>query len=93
MYKAPVEEIAFTLKHVAGMERAMEEGILGDLSADVLDAILAEAGRFAGDEMEPLAEIGDRQGAKLVDGKVVLPDGWEKLYRDWIAGGWNVWAT
>ncbi|SCB10385.1 acyl-CoA dehydrogenase [Rhizobium lusitanum] len=89
MYKAPVEEIAFTLKHVAGMERAMEEGILGDLSADVLDAILAEAGRFAGDEMEPLAEIGDRQGAKLVDGKVVLPDGWEKLYRDWIAGGWN----
>jgi len=89
MYKAPVEEIAFTLKYVAGMERAMEEGILGDLSADVLDAILSEAGRFAGDEMEPLAENGDRQGAKLVDGKVVLPDGWEQLYRDWIAGGWN----
>lgn len=89
MYKAPVEEIAFTLKYIAGMDRSMEEGILGDLSADVLDAILSEAGRFAGDEMEPLAEIGDRQGAKLVDGKVVLPDGWEKLYRDWIAGGWN----
>ncbi|NLR95237.1 acyl-CoA dehydrogenase [Rhizobium sp. P38BS-XIX] len=89
MYKAPVEEIAFTLNHVAGMGRAMEEGILGDLSADVVDAILAEAGRFAGEEMEPLAEVGDRQGAKLVDGKVVLPDGWEKLYRDWIAGGWN----
>ncbi|MGV2182353.1 acyl-CoA dehydrogenase [Rhizobium rhizogenes] len=89
MYKAPVEEIAFTLKHVTGMGQAMEEGRLGDLSGDVLDAILTEAGRFAGDEMEPLAEIGDRQGARLVDGKVVLPDGWEKLYRDWIAGGWN----
>ena len=89
MYKAPVEEIAFTLKYIAGMARAMKEGILGDLSADVLDAILSEAGRFAGDEMEPLAENGDRQGAKLVDGKVVLPDGWEQLYRDWIAGGWN----
>jgi acyl-CoA dehydrogenase len=89
MYKAPVEEIAFTLKHIAGMGQAMEEGRLGDLSGDVVDAILTEAGRFAGDEMEPLAEIGDRQGAKLVDGKVMLPDGWEKLYRDWIAGGWN----
>ena len=89
MYKAPVEEIAFTLKYIAGMDRATKEGILGDLSADVLDAILSEAGRFAGDEMEPLAENGDRQGAKLLDGKVVLPDGWEKLYRDWIAGGWN----
>ena len=89
MYKAPVEEIAFTLKHVAGMERAMEEGALGDLSTDLVDAILSEAGRFAGDEVEPLAENGDKQGARLVDGKVVLPDGWEKLYRDWIAGGWN----
>ncbi|AVA20557.1 MULTISPECIES: acyl-CoA dehydrogenase [unclassified Rhizobium] len=89
MYKAPVEEIAFTLKHVAGMGQAMEEGRLGDLSGDVVDAILTEAGRFAGDVMEPLAEIGDRQGSKLIDGKVVLPDGWEKLYRDWIAGGWN----
>ncbi|HEY0122341.1 MAG TPA: acyl-CoA dehydrogenase [Rhizobium sp.] len=89
MYKAPVEEIAFTLKHIAGMGQAMEEGRLGDLSGDVVDAILTEAGRFAGDEVEPLAEIGDRQGARLVDGKVVLPDGWEKLYRDWIAGGWN----
>ncbi|MFT4184517.1 MAG: acyl-CoA dehydrogenase [Rhizobium sp.] len=89
MYKAPVEEIAFTLKHVAGLEQAMEEGRVGDLSGDVVDAILTEAGRFAEDALEPLAEIGDRQGARLVDGKVVLPDGWEKLYRDWIAGGWN----
>ncbi len=39
MYKAPVEEIAFTLKHVAGMGQAMEEGRLGDLSGDVVDAI------------------------------------------------------
>ena len=89
MYKTPVEEIAFTLKHVAGMERAMEESILGDLSLDVVDAILSEAGRFASEEVQPLAENGDRQGARLVDGKVVLPEGWEKLYRDWIAGGWN----
>ncbi|MBB6300340.1 acyl-CoA dehydrogenase [Rhizobium leucaenae] len=89
MYKAPVEEIAFTLKHVAGMGQAMEDGRLGDLSGDVVDALLTEAGRFAGDVMEPLAEIGDRQGTKLVDGKVVLPPGWEQLYRDWIAGGWN----
>ncbi|MFS8049302.1 acyl-CoA dehydrogenase [Rhizobium sp. BR 314] len=89
MYKAPVEEIAFTLNHVAGLGHAMEHAIFGDLSADVVEAILSEAGRFAGEEVEPLAEAGDRQGAKLVDGKVVLPDGWERLYRDWISGGWN----
>ncbi|MGX5665364.1 acyl-CoA dehydrogenase [Rhizobium daejeonense] len=89
MYKAPLEEIAFTLKHVAGMADALEEGQLGDLSDDLVEAILEEAGRFASDEVAPLAEIGDRQGARLVDGKVEVPDGWADLYRHWAEGGWN----
>ncbi|MBB3915223.1 acyl-CoA dehydrogenase [Rhizobium fabae] len=89
MYKAPVEEIAFTLKHVAGMGEALSKGLLGDLGEDLVDAILAEAGRFATEEVAPLAEIGDRQGARLADGEVRLPDGWRDLYRNWIAGGWN----
>ncbi|SEH46543.1 acyl-CoA dehydrogenase [Rhizobium tibeticum] len=89
MYKAPVEEIAFTLKHVAGLGSAIEAGLLGDLGEDLVDAILHEAGRFATDEVAPLAEIGDRQGSRLVDGKVVTPDGWRNLYKNWIAGGWN----
>ncbi|MGV1951266.1 acyl-CoA dehydrogenase [Agrobacterium vitis] len=89
MYKAPVEEIAFTLKQVAGMAQALEEGRFGDLSEDLTDAILEEAGRFAASEIAPLAANGDRQGAKLVDGKVQLPDGWADLYRRWAEGGWN----
>ncbi|MBB4193659.1 acyl-CoA dehydrogenase [Rhizobium aethiopicum] len=89
MYKAPVEEIAFTLKHVAGMGEAMSNGLFDDLGEDLVDAILAEAGRFATEEVAPLAEIGDRQGVRLVDGEVRLPDGWRDLYRNWIAGGWN----
>ncbi|ARQ09006.1 acyl-CoA dehydrogenase protein [Rhizobium etli] len=89
MYKAPVEEIAFTLKHVAGMGEAMSNGLFGDLGEDLVDAILSEAGRFATEEVAPLADIGDRQGARLVDGEVRLPDGWRDLYRSWISGGWN----
>lgn len=89
MYKAPVEDIAFTLKHVAGLSEAMEKGLFGDLGEDLVDAILNEAGRFATDEVAPLHEIGDTQGARMVDGEVKLADGWVKLYRDWIEGGWN----
>lgn len=89
MYKAPVEEIAFTLKHVAGLAQAIDDGLLGDLGEDLVDAILHEAGRFASDEIAPLAEIGDRQGARISDGKVTTPDGWRDLYRNWIVGGWN----
>jgi acyl-CoA dehydrogenase len=89
MYKAPVEEIAFTLKHVAGLAPALDAGRLGDLSDDLVDAILSEAGRFATDQVAPLAEIGDKQGARLADGKVTMPDGWRALYKAWAQGGWN----
>jgi acyl-CoA dehydrogenase len=92
MYRAPVEEIAFSLKHVAGLAGAMEDGRLGDLSEDLVDAILAEAGRFATDEIAPLAEIGDRHGTPLADGVVTTPPGWKDLYRRWADGGWNALA-
>ena len=41
MYRAPVEDIAFTLKHVAGLKPALEAGTFGDLGEDLVDAILA----------------------------------------------------
>ncbi|WP_420408558.1 acyl-CoA dehydrogenase [Hoeflea sp.] len=89
MYRAPVDEISHTLKSVAGLRKAIDEGRFGDLGEDLVDAILTEAGRFASDEIAPLNEIGDTQGATLADGEVTTPEGWKKLYRDWIEGGWN----
>ena len=90
MYKAPVEDILFTLKHVAGLGAALETGSLGDLSEDLVDAIVGEAGRFATEVVAPLGPQGDRQGARLeADSVVRLPDGWADLYRQWIEGGWN----
>jgi alkylation response protein AidB-like acyl-CoA dehydrogenase len=89
MYRAPVEDIAFTLKHVAGLKAALEAGVLGDLTEDLVDAILTEAGRFATDEIAPLAKIGDEQGAVLKDAAVTMPAGWKELYKRWTEGGWN----
>ncbi|WP_322989794.1 acyl-CoA dehydrogenase family protein, partial [Hoeflea sp.] len=83
MYRAPVDEIAHTLKSVAGLRKALDAGRFGDLGEDLVDAILAEAGRFASDE------IGDTHGAVLKDGAVTTPPGWKELYQNWIAGGWN----
>ncbi|MCO6386128.1 acyl-CoA dehydrogenase [Aliihoeflea sp. 40Bstr573] len=89
MYRAPVDDIAFTLKHVAGLDRAMAEGSLGDLSADLVDAILGEAGRFASEELSPLYKVGDEIGAVWKDAAVTTPPGWRDAYRHWIEGGWN----
>ncbi len=89
MYKAPVEDISFTLKHVAGLKPALDGGAFGGLGEDLVDAILAEAGRFASEEVAPLYKIGDEHGAVLKDAAVTTPPGWRALYRSWIDGGWN----
>ncbi|MEO5322028.1 acyl-CoA dehydrogenase [Mesorhizobium sp. CC13] len=89
MYRAPVEEIGFALKHVAGLKAALDAGRFGDLGEDLVDAILSEAGRFATEEVAPLYEIGDKVGARLKDAAVTMPPGWKELYRHWTEGGWN----
>ena len=45
-YRAPVAEIAFTMRHVAGLDRPIAEGLHGDLSLDLVEAILDEAGKL-----------------------------------------------
>lgn len=88
MYKAPVGEILAALK-AQGLDMALGRGAYAELTGDVADAIVEEAGRFASDEVAPLGEIGDKQGSRLIDGAVKTPDGWADLYKAWSAAGWN----
>lgn len=88
-YRAPVAEIAFTLKHVAGLSSLLKDDKLGDLEEDVVDAILEEAGKFASDRLAPLNVVGDTMGATLADGAVSMPDGWTEAYQDWVEAGWS----
>ena len=90
-YRAPVADIAFTLKHGAGLAPTLAAG--GELSADDVDAVLAEAGRFATDVIAPLNAAGDRHGTPFKDGAVTMPPGWKEAYRAWAAAGWNAVAA
>ncbi len=88
-YRAPVADIAFTLKHSAGLSRALEEGLYGDLTEADVDAVLEEAGKFASTVIAPLNTVGDKHGTPLKDGKVTMPPGWKEAYTAWSQGGWN----
>ena len=66
MYKAPVGEILAALK-AQGLDMALGRGAYAELTGDVVEAIVEEAGKFASDEVAPLGEIGDKQGSRLVD--------------------------
>jgi acyl-CoA dehydrogenase len=88
-YRAPVADILFALRHAAGFAPALKSGLYGDLEEDLVEAVLAEAGRFATDVLAPLDRIGDRQGVTFKDGAVTTAPGWKEAYRDWSAAGWN----
>ena len=88
-YRAPVTDIAFSLKHAAGLKTALAEGLYGDLDEETVDSVLAEAGRFASDVIAPLNSVGDKFGAPFKDGNVTTPPGWKDAYTTWAAAGWN----
>ena len=88
-YRAPVSDMLFTLRHVAGLDRAIEAGLYPDLSSDLADAILQEAGKYATDVIAPLNMIGDRHGTPFKDGAIAMPPGWKEAYTGWAQAGWN----
>jgi acyl-CoA dehydrogenase len=88
-YRAPLADIGFALKYAAGLPAAIDEGLFADLTLDDVDAVLAEAGRFAGEVIAPLNRIGDTFGTPFKDGAVTTPPGWKDAYEGWCSGGWN----
>ena len=92
-YRAPVSDIAFTLKHASGFGAALEAGRYGDLTPDVVEAVLEEAGKFATDVIAPLNAVGDKYGTPFENGNVRTPPGWKEAYTAWAAAGWNGLAS
>ncbi len=78
-YAAPLAEMRFVIDTVAPLE--------GE-AADIADAVLAEAGRFAAAELDPLNQPADRIGSVLENGVVRTPPGFREAYRRYVEGGW-----
>jgi alkylation response protein AidB-like acyl-CoA dehydrogenase len=88
-YTAPVEDVLFLLNDVLHVERHSNLQGFADATPDVVEAILAEAGKFCSEVLFPLNAVGDAQGcSRLDDGGVKTPDGFKEAYRQMVEGGW-----
>ncbi len=87
-YRAPVADILYSLKHVAGFAAAVDEGRFGELDLDTAEAVIGEAGKFATEAIAPLDVVGDREGARCANGVVTTPPGFRDAYRRWAEAGW-----
>ncbi|RUR34188.1 acyl-CoA dehydrogenase [Vreelandella nanhaiensis] len=88
-YAAPVRDLRFVLEELLG-HRSLNLPDFSDTTPDVVEAVLDEAAKLAGDVWGPLNATGDRQGAKRQsDGSVTIPDGFTAAYQAYVDGGWN----
>src|SRR5262249_11293660 len=92
-YRAPVNDMLFLMRHVGGLDRALREGRYPDLSLDVVQDILGEAGRFAGEVLSPINHAGDRHGTQLNDGVITTAPGFKEAYQAWVTGGRSALAA
>jgi alkylation response protein AidB-like acyl-CoA dehydrogenase len=86
-YIPPVADYAFLYREAFGLDmpaRATD----GALTATDATEIVGAAGAFAASVLAPLQTVGDRVGARLVDGDVRLPDGYAQAYGAMVEAGW-----
>nr|WP_315470525.1 acyl-CoA dehydrogenase [uncultured Sphingorhabdus sp.] len=88
-FSAPVAEQNFVLKHIVGIDALAQHARFADATPDMVQAIVDGIGAFAEGEFAPLNRIGDTVGARLIDGKVVMPDGFVAAYKSYVANGWG----
>ncbi len=88
-YRAPVDDMRFVLNHVAGLPGIAALPGYEEATGDLVDAVLDEAGRLAGEVVGPLNRRGDEEGAILENGVVRTPAGFRDAYWKFVEGGWN----
>lgn len=81
-FQAPLEDILFSLNHVAGA------AALPDWDGEFAAEIGGHFAAFAEGEIAPLDEPGDLQGCALKNGRVTMPDGFRDVYRTYAEQGW-----
>ncbi len=89
IYTAPLQDMQFVLNELAGLDQVSQLPGCEEAAPDVVEAILEEAGKFAGGVLAPLNRVGDLTGAIWQDTAVIMPAGFGDAYRQFVQNGWN----
>ena len=90
-YKAPLADLRFALHDVLKAESLFAAMGMEDANAELIDAVLEEAGRFSTSVLAPLNAVGDQHGCTLdkATGEVTTAPGFKEAYAQFIEGGWT----
>ena len=88
-FTAPVRDLRFVLEELLEYRSLALPGF-EETTPDLVEAVLEEAAKLAGEVWSPLNASGDQQGCvRRDDGGVTLPEGFAEAYQAYVEGGWN----
>jgi 3-(methylthio)propanoyl-CoA dehydrogenase len=88
-YEAPLDEMLFVIRELAGLDTLTALPEWQDIDAETVSAVLQEAGRFASEVLAPLNQSGDQRGVICKDNHVITAPGFREAYHQYITSGWN----
>ncbi len=92
-YNAPIRDMQFVMRELAGLDEVMQLPGNEEVSADLVDAILEEADKFASGVLAPLNWTGDQEGAKWKRRRGRHRAGLEDAYTQFAESGWTAPAV
>lgn len=87
-YSAPIRDMQFVLKELVDLDAIAALPGCEEVSPDLVDAVLEEAGKFAAGVLDPLNWPGDQTGAQWKDFVVTAAPGFKEAYRQFVDSGW-----
>jgi len=78
----------FVLYEMLGVEKICDYPKYKDFSKETFNMILTEAQKIAEEEILRTLAEGDKEGCKLIDGKVHVPKCFHRAYKLFCEGGW-----
>lgn len=88
-YQAPVKDMLFCLRHLAGLQDMVQWPGLKDLDFGTAQAVLEESAKFIESVIAPLNQVGDQQPARFQAGHVITTPGFKEAYAQFAAAGWQ----
>ena len=88
-YRAPLEEMLFTLRHAAAIDTIAALPGLEDSNFETAQAVLEECARFNSEVIAPLNHAGDIEPATLANGEVTTSPGFRSAFEQFGAAGWQ----
>ncbi len=88
-YRAPVKDMLFLMKELAGIEAVATLPGFEDAGYDTATAVLEECAKFNEGVVAPLNWTGDQQPSSFKAGVVTTTPGFKQAFRQFAEGGWQ----